>query len=349
MKQHLNCDSYKIKNFERTPEGYLKTWIVAGIPDKILEYDGGKKEKINSDALFDEKSVASAIGKPICMNHPPVPIDSRNFTKYAKGSILQQFDEDDAGGLVLSAIIHDADMADQIESGKIKYFSSGYGATKQLNSDGILDQTSRHYNHFAGLTPEYSPRAGESSIVLIFNNDSTDSVGTEVDSTTETKTEVDSTDSVGTEVDSTTETKTEVEVDSTTVTPASSEKPRSEDKTMKDEIKTQLDAIKKESNIKARLAADWTDIMAENGLYFNFDADVSEIKKTILSCFYDDKIIRQLNENNMDGFWLNFQVQHDSNQIKPKSVIQKDSNEQMNYDSVLDEAMKQYESVVCGK
>lgn len=166
-KKSLNRDSYEIKNYEVTPEGYLKFWMVAGIPGKELVYDGGRKEFINKDYLFDEKSIASAVGKPVCLNHPPRPINSKNYLQFSKGTLLQEYSDDENGSLVLSGIVHDGETVEKILKGEVKYVSASYTADKIQNDDGIFEQRNRKYNHIALLTEDFSPRAGENSKIVM--------------------------------------------------------------------------------------------------------------------------------------------------------------------------------------
>lgn len=170
-KLELNSDSYQIKNYELTPEGFLKFWMVAGIPNQELVYDGGRrKETINKEALFNEDSISTAIGKPVTFNHPPRPINSKNYKEYIKGTLLQEYSEDDNGALVLAGIVHDDATVQAILKGDVKYVSASYTADKTPNSDGVLEQTNRRYNHIAVLSSEYSPRAGENSKIIILDD-----------------------------------------------------------------------------------------------------------------------------------------------------------------------------------
>jgi hypothetical protein len=169
-KLQLNSDSYQIKNYELTPEGYLKFWMVGGIPGQELLYDGGRKEIINKDALFNEDSLSTAVGKPVSLNHPPRPINAKNYREYSKGSLLQEYSEDENGALVFAGIVHDDAIVQAIMKGEITHVSASYLAEKKANDDGILEQTNRKYNHIALLTKEFSPRAGENSKIIILDD-----------------------------------------------------------------------------------------------------------------------------------------------------------------------------------
>lgn len=192
-KLQLNSDSYQIKNYELTPEGYLKFWMVGGIPGQELVYDGGKrKETINKDALFNEDSLSTAVGKPVTLNHPPRPINAKNYREFSKGTLLQEYSEDDNGALVLAGIVHDDATVQAIMKGEVKYVSASYLADKTANNDGVLEQSNRRYNHIALLSPEYSPRAGENSKIIILDDTpphQSDSDSDKTDVKAESKTE----------------------------------------------------------------------------------------------------------------------------------------------------------------
>ena len=170
----MNTDQFEIKKYEKTPEGYLKLWMIAGVPGKILDY-GDRKESINKDSLFNLESLNTVVGKPITMNHPPVAVISDNIKNYIRGVALQTMDSDDNGNLVIPAIIYDNEIIDGIISGKYTHVSSAYRADKTLNIDGILEQSNRHYNHFAILDENNKPRAGEESRVITDSSDTNQS------------------------------------------------------------------------------------------------------------------------------------------------------------------------------
>ena len=60
-----------------------------------------------------------------------------------------------------------------VTEGRCKYVSASYLAEKTENNDGVLNQTNRQYNHFAILSDEYSPRAGEDSKIIILDDTTT--------------------------------------------------------------------------------------------------------------------------------------------------------------------------------
>lgn len=167
----INTDSYEMaKNYEITPEGYLKFWLTGGIPNKELEYEDGRRESIKPEALFDEQSIKSAIGKPITLNHPPQAINSLNYRNFSCGIVMQEYTKDSEGALVLAGVIHDEDVVKSVIRGDLKYVSPGYTAKKESNMDGSYLQSNREYNHFALLTKEFAPRGGKQSKIHILSD-----------------------------------------------------------------------------------------------------------------------------------------------------------------------------------
>lgn len=168
----LNCDSQKIKNFELTPEGYLKFWLAGGVPNQDLVYDTNRIEYITEEILFNEDSISTLIGKPITLSHPPRPIRADNFRELAVGTTLQQYTKDnDTNALMMSGMIFDPDVIKKIISGEYQFTSAGYTAPKEKQQDGRILQLSRNYDHVAILPPEYAPRAGKNSKILVIQED----------------------------------------------------------------------------------------------------------------------------------------------------------------------------------
>lgn len=311
----LNTDSFEIKNYEITEEGYVITWIVGGIPNKELIYDGGaRKEIINEDALFNEKSIKTAMGKPITYPaHPPKPVNSRNYNEFMKGVVLQEYSKDDStGALVLSAIVHDSELAEGIISGKIKYISAGYTATKEPNADGVLVQTDRVYNHFTGLGEEYTPRAGEESKILIFDENITQ------------------------QKDGETTTQPQNNQSAKTVNTGSNDTSDNGDGRAKSKAKTQKE-MNQDTEEKVELLVLWKPILEENNKAIDYSLDSNGIKRQVLSCYYPEKTIKALNDDAvLNGFWLNFvsnQMQTDDEESLPVSGYQRKSSPASNQDS----------------
>jgi hypothetical protein len=45
MALNLNCDSQPIRNYEITPEGFMKLWIAAAVANKDMIYDSGAEKR----------------------------------------------------------------------------------------------------------------------------------------------------------------------------------------------------------------------------------------------------------------------------------------------------------------
>lgn len=307
----MNTDQFEIKKYELTKEGYLKLWMIAGVPDKVLDY-GDRKEVINRDSLFNQESLNSVVGKPITLNHPPVAVISDNIRQYYRGVALQTMDADENGNLVIPAIIHDSEIIQGILNRKYKYVSSAYSASKELNADGILEQSNRHYNHFAVLDEECKPRAGNESRVI------TDS-------------------------------------EPITMTDTTNDKPISDDKavgvsdsqdskvTLEPVVSTPIQPINSDSiSEKVELLVNWKPVLDAKGVTINYDSDIKGIKKTILSTNYPPETMALLNDANIDGFWLAFTMNKDSQKISP-------TPEKLdNFDSVLESELAKYTNKIAG-
>lgn len=343
----LNTDSFKIKNYELTPEGYLKFWLVGGVPDQILDY-GTHKESINEDTLFNPQSVNSAVGKPISFNHPPSAIDVSNIRDYSKGTILQEYSkEPDTKALVLAGIVHDSELINEILSQKISYISAGYTAKKELNNDGILEQKSRHYNHFALLSEDYQPRAGANSKIILINQEDSFKGKVIVEEVKPPN-------------------KGESKKPDLTESPAKLEKPKTpkELKEMQTQnsseqplnpvvdvpttpstepLKTQNDAAIVAE--KVELLTQYKATLESHGKAIDYNLDALQIKKQVLSCFYEPSIMGQINDSNIDGFWLGFQANKPQTLSSPttqQSINQDSSNQQYNFDSEVEKYRREY-------
>lgn len=79
----------EVKSYRETPEGFLDLYLTFS---KVgaLQYcraDGAiEVEYLTAEALFDEKSLATATGKPITYLHPPERVTAHNFWKFARGA-----------------------------------------------------------------------------------------------------------------------------------------------------------------------------------------------------------------------------------------------------------------------
>lgn len=332
MPIELNSDSFEIKNYELTPEGFLKFWLVGGIPGKELVYDGGRKEIINSDALFDENSINSAVGKPISFNHPPRAITSKNYKQYSHGIVLQEYAKDDStGALVLAGIVHDADMVDGIMKGKYKYVSAGYSADKTPNNDGVLLQSNRSYNHFGILDENHAPRAGEESKIIKID-DSIDNSQSDAG------------------VNNNQQNLSKPAKTETHIAPASTPQTTNEDMTQ-------------EINERVDLLLEWKPVLLQNNKACSSNMDSKQIKRQVLSIYYPEKTMNLINADNIDGVWLGFLTTANINtdagendtfaqsnlmNYRPK-VTTPASQQVVNFDSAVDSAIDVFIKKMEGK
>lgn len=329
----LNSDSFEIRNYELTPEGYLKFWLVGGVPNKVLEYENGRKEVINKDSLFDQKSINSAVGKPICLNHPPTAINSTNYRNLSHGITLQEYTEDaETGALVLAGIVHDSDVVEGVLKGNYKHVSASYAANKKPNDDGVLLQSEREYNHFAILSPEYAPRAGNDSKILVISDKA------------EKQQNQQSTNTDVADVDN-----TKSDVHNSSVNPS-------------DNVSTNIntdsnkDKMKEEIAERVELLTTWKSTLEANNLAIDYNMDAMQIKKTILSLHYPEKTMKMVKESNIDGFWLGFlttnndSIDAGGNSHTPASEYRKPVPQTVNnFDSIVESEKQKYINKVAGK
>jgi hypothetical protein len=313
-------DSQPIGNWEETEEGYIKLWISVAVANKDLEYfheDGTKRiEYIDENDLFDPESLKTAIAKPFTINHPPEPVLINNHRKYSHGTTLQEI-INDSGRLTVASVITDPDTCQKIKSKEIKYTSSAYRALKIPQDDGRLKQTKRRYNHFALLTDDNQPRAGIDSCIILDskgNEPMTTQENTPATTTTH-ETEInqptmkemfDAITGLGEAI------KTALgSVPSTATVPV----PVTENVDSKNETTNATENIDSKSETKecVRLWSEWKSIVEMNNKTVDFNLDSEGVKRLVLSCFYDEAIVKKLDTTQkLDGFWLNFEANKDS-------------------------------------
>lgn len=122
----------------------------------ILEYmdeDGSIiREFVPEETLFEPASLASLIGAPVTLQHPPEMVTPSNYSKYAQGAVINANRDGESLNVSMSIIGNDALHA--IESGTDE-LSPGYsvdldetpGEWKGQHYDRI--QRTRRYNHHA--------------------------------------------------------------------------------------------------------------------------------------------------------------------------------------------------------
>lgn len=142
-------DKGSIKKHELTPEG-LRVWLtVSKVGDLSYYKDGSiQVQTVTPENLFDKSSLDTVWGKPITDDHPPVPVNLDNASKYQAGMTLNSFVLDN-GFLTTVAVITNPSLTSAILSGEKNQVSAAYTADLVDNGDGKLIQTNRRYNHFA--------------------------------------------------------------------------------------------------------------------------------------------------------------------------------------------------------
>lgn len=339
MTVEFNKDTGKILNYKKNNEGYLTLGVATGVPDKILEY-GDRKEIINKDALTSKETLTTLAGKPVVINHPSVAINASNRRKYEVGVFLNDTNINKEGIPVTSAIITDSETIKKIETGELTHVSMGYYADKQLNTDGVYIQLNRNYNHGALLTKENAPRAGENSKLFLQNDSLT---LTDFDSTEEEK----SSESEANKDSQTITNKVDLQGLKEEVSNASGISNKGENNSNKRPTETteekttaqqttqlpQMDA--KAIADKVELISEWKSVLEEEGVSINYNADSREIKRQILGCYYQPELMRQINTDSVDGFWLSFVTEHYSKREKErqeKHLLNSDSQDGINLD-----------------
>lgn len=144
----------------KTPEGYLVCHTVPICRTGAQEYLP-RELGIDSnqpivtvfrtpDEVFKPSAVASFEGKPLTDDHPPVGIDSSNYSTYVKGVVqnVRRGSGEDNDKLVCDIVIYDAALAAKVEAGK-REISCGYDCKYIANDDGTYHQADIIGNHVA--------------------------------------------------------------------------------------------------------------------------------------------------------------------------------------------------------
>lgn len=75
-----------------------------------------------------------------------------------------------------------------------------------------------------------------------------------------------------------------------------------------DKVEEKINLDSNEVAKRTELLVKYSGVLKEKNKAIDYNLDSSQIKKAILSCFYPDEIVNQLNVDSgvLDGFWLNF-------------------------------------------
>lgn len=176
-------------NMSLTKEGYLLCENAVIARTGIQEYSpqeagmpGGADGKVrlirSNDEVFDPKTLASFENKPITMSHPPSMLTSKNWGRFAKGSVhnIRQ----DGSLMRADLLITDSDTIKQVQENGLRELSCGYYSMLDTMEPGVASQTSIIGNHVSIVT---NARAGSICAIV----DSTDSTNINKENLKDTK------------------------------------------------------------------------------------------------------------------------------------------------------------------
>ena len=140
-----------------TPEGFLicKDVPIArtGPQDYLareLQLDGDPDRFVtvqrHPEDVFEEATLASFEGKPICDGHPPENVGPENYAAYTKGHV--QNVRRDGDYIVADLYINDANLANEVRNNVKREVSCGYLCNYVLDGSGYK-QTRIRGNHLA--------------------------------------------------------------------------------------------------------------------------------------------------------------------------------------------------------
>ena len=122
-------------NMSLTKEGYLLCENAVIARTGIQEYSpqeagmpGGADGKVrlirSNDEVFDPKTLASFENKPITMSHPPSMLTSKNWGRFAKGSVHNV--RQDGSLMRADLLITDSDTIKKVQDEGLRELSCGY-------------------------------------------------------------------------------------------------------------------------------------------------------------------------------------------------------------------------------
>lgn len=157
-------DTAQIGTVKRTSEGYLATQARA-LRTGVQEYmawefgdiaiaDGFDADDVirvyrPAESVFSKDSLRSAVHIPVTVDHPPVMVDSENYSEYAVGEVSTDVMRD-GDFVAFSIMVKDKRGLDAIDSGKVE-LSAGYSAEMvridHKDYDYVMGKP--HFNHLA--------------------------------------------------------------------------------------------------------------------------------------------------------------------------------------------------------
>lgn len=123
------------------PQDYLaRELMLDGDPDRLVTVQRHPED------VFEEATLASFEGKPICDGHPPENVGPENYAAYAKGHV--QNVRRDGEYIVADLYINDANLANEVRNNVKREVSCGYLCNYVLDGSGYK-QTRIRGNHLA--------------------------------------------------------------------------------------------------------------------------------------------------------------------------------------------------------
>lgn len=183
MNELFRLEFFKIDldlPYERNKEGYLIITAYAtrtGI-FKYLKPDGSiYKEYRSPEEVFKKESMDSLKYKILTLKHPKVMVDSKNTSKYQKGSVLENVVQE-GNFIKVTVLVTDEDLILKILSKELTELSCGYNCVvinqkgtspEGEDYDGI--QVDIFYNHLAVVE---KGRAGREATFKLDSEDNQD-------------------------------------------------------------------------------------------------------------------------------------------------------------------------------
>ena len=123
------------------PQDYLaRELMLDGDPDRIVTVQRHPED------VFEEATLASFEGKPICDGHPPENVGPENYAAYTKGHV--QNVRRDGEYIVADLYINDANLANEVRNNVKREVSCGYLCNYVPDGDGYRQERIRG-NHVA--------------------------------------------------------------------------------------------------------------------------------------------------------------------------------------------------------
>ncbi len=169
------------ENRIRTPEGFLicKNVPIAKVGTQqylgeelgLERYENILVEVVRTEQeVFSPKTIASFEGKPFTDDHPEQSefVTTENYKQYVKGHVtnVRRGEGDFSDKLLADIIVYDKTVIEEIESGRKREISCGYGCDYDIDENGNVFQINITGNHVALVN---EGRAGHNVRILDHN------------------------------------------------------------------------------------------------------------------------------------------------------------------------------------